>query len=113
MWVPSIQGFTDPQGIQSRDHRHLQGLQGQRGGIGIPGVSNSPLSSILVYTNSNCCPKKATLAISSSLGEKGTPKLAVVPLQREHKPFGQRNSKGKVGFEHLEATKLFISDLPN
>lgn len=109
MWVPSTQGFSDPQGVQSRDHRPgtCRVARTERRDCN-PRSSQLPPAPALVHTNSNCCPKKATLSISSSFWEKGTSNPALVPLQREHRAFGQRRDKGKVGFEQLEATKIFF-----
>lgn len=105
MWVPSIQGFTEPQDVQSRDHR--QHLEGQRGAIGTPGVSNShlpQLSSIL--QTATAAPKKQQWPSAHLSGRKELLNL-FFSLQREHKSFGQRSDKGKRGLEHLEATKIF------
>lgn len=90
MWVPSIQGFTDPQisraettGQAPATFRRTQRRNWNPRNSQLPPVLNS------CWTNSNCCPKKATLTISSSFWEKGTSEpAALVPLQREHKSFG-------------------------
>lgn len=103
MWVPSTQGFTDPQGIQAETTGTCKVCKDREEGLESQSFQLPPVLSSCLHKQ-QLLPQKSN--ISSSFWEKGTSKPALVPLQREHKAFGQRNYKGKVDFEHLEAPKL-------
>lgn len=97
MWVPSIQGFTDPQDIQSETT--------ERGGIGIPGASNSHLPQILVCTKKQHWP-------SAHLSERKLLNLLLLSHYKGSTNLFLRSDKGKGGLGASGRYKFFFLVCP-
>lgn len=112
MWVPSIQGFTDPQNIQSRDHRpgtcnvykdREEGLESQE--FPTPTCPSCPQ---FLVTQTTAAPKKQHWPSAHLSGRKELLNLLLSHYKESTKEWQRKGWLGTSG-----SCRAFFPDLPN